>query len=166
MSSNTDILKQRAEILVSASEIFAISSFTSVLEDFPILSGVDPKKWDFVVSIAGVFIAATRLRNLKIDDDREDLLMDIVAKKLNEWDSYGIMAFEDCKSLFGKEYDRLSVLSEYKEDNSFLSSDALGVWIVLNIFDKSPQSEEEIRLVRVIGIMVTHAFFEWWKEEN
>jgi len=89
--------------------------------------------------------------------------MEIVAKKLNDWDPDGIRAFEDCKSLFETEYDRLKASSEYQKDNRFLSSDALGIWIVWNLFGRQPQSDEEVNFVRTIGSTVTHAFFDWWQ---
>ena len=162
MKSKNALIKQ-AETLVSAANILAVSSFVPTLDRFPILSKVDPKHWDFIVSVAGVFIAASRLNNLRLKSDQEDLLMEIVAKKLNEWDPDGIRALEDCKSLFEIEYDRLKASSEYQKDNRFLSSDALGIWIVWNLFARQPQSDKEVNLVRIIGSSVTHAFFDWWQ---
>lgn len=156
-------LTKQAEKLVGASNIFAVSSFVSTLDRFPILSKIDPKHWDFIVSVAGVFIAASRLHNLRIETDQQDLLMDIVAKKLNEWDSNGVRAFEDCKSLFETEYDRLAASRTYKKDEHFLSSDALGIWITWNLFGHQPQSDEEVNLARILGVSVTHAFFDWWQ---
>jgi hypothetical protein len=163
--ANEDEFAKQAENLVSAAHIFATSFFVPTLDRFSILSEVDPKHWDFIVSVASVFVASTRLHNLQIDSRREEILMDIVAKKLDAWDPDGIRAFEDCKQLFETEYNRLSHLSEYQQDNHFLSSDALGIWIVLNIFERQPPSEDEINLVRVIGAAVTHAFFNWWQKE-
>lgn len=161
--SKKNTLTKQAENLVSAANIFAVSSFVPTLDRFPILSKVDPKHWDFIVSIAGVFTAASRLNNLRFDNGQEDVLMDIVAKKLGEWDSDGIRAFEDCKSFFETEYDRLAASPEYKKDNRFLSSDALGIWIIWNLFSRQPQSDEEVNLVRIIGSSVTHTFFDWWQ---
>lgn len=162
MKSKNALIKQ-AETLVSAANIFAVSSFIPTLDRFPILSKVDPKHWDFIVSVAGVFIAASQLNNLRLKSDQEDLLMKIVAKKLNEWDRDGIRVFEDCKSLFETEYDRLKASSEYQKDNRFLSTDALGIWIVWNLFARQPQRDKEVNLVRIIGSSVTHAFFDWWQ---
>ncbi|OGC09416.1 hypothetical protein A3J90_02630 [candidate division WOR-1 bacterium RIFOXYC2_FULL_37_10] len=162
MKSKNVLIKQ-AETLVSGANIFAVSSFVPTLDRFPILSEIDLKHWDFIVSVAGVFIAASLLNNLQLKSDQEDLLMEIVAKKLNDWDPDGIRAFEDCKSLFETEYDRLKASSEYQKDNRFLSSDALGIWIVWNLFGRQPQSDEEVNFVRTIGSTVTHAFFDWWQ---
>jgi hypothetical protein len=157
-----DTLTKQAKNLVSAANVFAVSLFVPTLDRFSILSEIKPKHWDFIVSVAGVFIAATRLNSLRLDSKREEILMDIVTKEFNTWDPDGIRAFEDCKQLFEMEYDRLSTLSEYQKDNHSLASDALGIWIVWNVFGRQPQSDEEVELVRVIGSAVTHAFFGWW----
>ncbi|MDP2736218.1 MAG: hypothetical protein Q8O59_00320 [bacterium] len=162
--SKNNALTKQAENLVSAANIFAVSSFVTTLDRFPFFSKVDPKQWDFIVSVAGIFIAASRLNGLQLDSVEENLLMDVVAKKLSEWDSDGIRAFEDCKSLFEMEYDRLASSPEYQKDSRFLSSDALGIWIFWNLFGRQAQSDEEINLVRILGSLVTYAFFDWWQQ--
>lgn len=133
--------------------------FTPLLDQFPFLGKVDVKHWDFIVTVAGVFIAATRLNNLKLDSNREDVLMDIVATKLQEWDRDSLRAFEDCKSLFEREFDQLTAAGH---ESRFVGSDALGIWIVWNILGRQPQTQEEIEFVRAVGAMTTHNFFELW----
>jgi hypothetical protein len=160
-----DMLTKQAEKLVSAANVFAVSFFVPTLDRFSILSEVKPKHWDFIVSVAGVFVAATRLNDLRLDNKRKEILMDVVTKELNTWDPDGIRAFGDCKQLFEMEYDRLSTISEYQKDNHLLASDALGIWIVWNVFGRQPQNDEEVELVRVIGSAVTHAFFGWWYQD-
>jgi hypothetical protein len=160
--SKEDILAKQAEKLVRSANIFAVSFFVPTLDHFPILSEVGTKHWDFIVSVAGVFIATSRLNDLRLDSKREEIVLDIVAKELNEWDPDGIRAFEDCKHLFEMEYDRLAVSLEYQQNNRFLAADALGIWIVWNLFKRQPQRDEEVKLVRVIGTSVINAFFSWW----
>jgi len=52
MKSKNVLIKQ-AETLVSGANIFAVSSFVPTLDRFPILSEIDLKHWDFIVSVAG-----------------------------------------------------------------------------------------------------------------
>jgi len=156
-------LIEKADRLVGAANVFAVGSFVPTLDHFPILSKVNPRHWDFILSVAGVFIVATILNGLQLDNDQGDTLMDIVEKKLSEWDTDGTRAFDDCKSLFEKEYDRLAVSPEYQKDRQFISVDALGIWIVWNLFNRQPQNNEEISLVRVTGSLVMHTFHNWWK---
>lgn len=159
LNEEKDPLIGSAEKLVQAAKISAVGMFVPLVDKFPTLRPVDVKHWDFIVTVAGVFMAASRLNNLKLTDEREGRLMEVVAKELNQWQSDGTHAFEDCKNLFESEYDRLAAAGH---DKRFLASDAVGKWIVWNVLGRAPQTDEEIRLVRTTGAMVTQAFFDWW----
>jgi hypothetical protein len=150
---------RRARTLVNSAQIQVTASYLPLVERFPLLQAAPPEQWDFFVTVAGVFIAATRLNNLGLSEPRKNHLMDKVASDLNEWNGDGIRAFEDCKALFDREYDRLT---EVGHDAQFVAADALGIWIVWNLIGRRPTSEEEIGLVRAIGATTTHAFFGWW----
>src|SRR5882672_1821199 len=121
--SNEDPLKQRADTLVSAAQINAVGSFTSLRDKFQFLSNVKLEDWDFFVTVATVFMGATRLNNLRMDEAREDKLMEIVAGRLNEWSKDGMRGFEDCKRLFESEFDRLI---QAGRDSRFVASDSVG----------------------------------------
>jgi len=82
-------------------------------------------------------MAATRLNNLRLGDTREDNLMEVVAKRLNEWKPDGIRGFEDCKGLFEREFDRLERAGH---DPQFVAADAVGQWIVWNVLGRPPQT--------------------------
>jgi hypothetical protein len=157
--SKEDPLKERAESLVSGAQISAVSSFTPSLDRFDFLQDVKPDDWDYFVTVATVFMGATRLNNLQITESREDKLMEIVAGHLNEWNGNGIRGFEDCKGLFETEFDRLT---QAGHDPKFIASDSVGKWIVWNISGRVPQSDQECLLVRSIGALVTHSVFDWW----
>jgi hypothetical protein len=146
-------------MLVSAANISAIGMFTPLLDKFPLLRPIDIKHWDFILTIAAVFMASSRLNNLHLGDAREEALMEVIAERLDQWQPDGTHAFEDCKKLYESEYDRLAATGHEKR---FLASDSVGKWIVLNVFGRAPQSDDECMLVRAAGAMVTHAFFNWW----
>jgi len=159
--AKTDPLRERAERLVPSANIHATSLFVPMLDEFPLLRSVKPDQWDFVVTIASVFIAATRLRNLKKEDTLEEKLMDIVARGLADWDQKnGIRGFEDCKAMYEGSFD---VLTNAHADPRFIASDALGWWIVWNLLGRAPKGEEELRLVRTLGGTTVHTFFSWWE---
>jgi hypothetical protein len=65
---------------------------------------------DFVLlTIAGVFMAATRLQNLHLGDDRQRELMEVIARGLADWNpENGIRGFEDCKAMFERTFDALT----------------------------------------------------------
>jgi len=156
-----DPLHKQAETLVPAARISATSMFVPLLERFPFLKEANAEHWDFIVTTAGVFMAVSRLNNLRIAYAREDKLMETVTESLQSWNPDGIRAFEDCKGLYEKEYDRLAAAGD---ELRFLASDAVGKWIVWNVLGRAPESHEEAMLVRTAGAMVTHTFFDWWRE--
>jgi hypothetical protein len=159
--TNEDPLKGQAETLVSAAQINAVGSFTPLLDKFDFLRDIKPDNWDYFVTVATVFMGASRLNNLGVSEEREDKLMEIVAGYLNEWNRDGIRGFEDCKGLFESEFDRLT---QAGHDPKFVASDSVGNWIVWNILGRAPQSDDECMLVRTIGAMVTHSVFDWWNK--
>ncbi len=154
-----DLLLKRAGSLVQTAQINAVGMFTPLLDSFPILRQVDTEHWDFILTVAGVFIAASRLNNLRVGETREEELMHVVANCLEQWKPDAIRGFEDCKGLFESEWDRLTVAGH---EPRFVASDAVGKWIVWNVLGRPPQSDEECMLVRTTGAMVTHVFFDYW----
>jgi hypothetical protein len=102
---------------------------------------------------------------LKREDTREEKLMEIVARGLDDWDpKNGIRGFEDCKVMYERTFDGLT---DANIDPRFISSDALGWWIVWNLLGQEPRyEEEEHRLVRAIGGTTVHAFFSWWSDQS
>lgn len=157
-----DPLEKQAKALVPSAQLNAVALYQALVNHLPILKSVDLDEWDFFVTVAGVFVAATRLSNSKIGESREDALMDIVARAVDEWDGNGATAFFDCKDLFEREYDRLSAAGH---DVEFIAADALGIWIAWNVLGHQPRTEDEVALVRASGAAITHAFFDWWTDE-
>jgi hypothetical protein len=117
--------------------------------------------WDFFVTVAGVFIAATRLENLQLSDNRKQELMEIVARGLADWSpDNGIRGFEDCKAMFERNFD---ALTRIQHEPRFIASDAVGMWIVWNLFGRPTGTEEERKLARAVGVGIVHNFFSWWR---
>ena len=159
--SKQDPLQEQADMLVPAARANATGMFAPLLDKFPFLQDADVNHWDFIVTVAGVFMGATRLTNLKIGNSREEKLMETVAEQLVDWNANGIQGFEDCKGFFENEYDALVAAGH---DPTFIASDAVGKWIVWNTLDRAPESQSECELVRSAGTLVTHAFFNWWQD--
>jgi hypothetical protein len=159
-----DPLMTQADTLVQSANINAISMYVPLLGRFALLREVDPPHWDFILTIAGVFMAATRLSNLRIGAALEEKLMEKVAERLTEWSpKNGIRAFEDCKAMFERNYD---ALSKVEHEPKFLASDAVGFWIAWNALGRAPESHDELKLARTVGSLITHAFFNWWSESS
>jgi hypothetical protein len=160
--SNEDPLVERAETLVRAAKRNATTAFVPMPERFPALKRASFQQWVFLVTIAGVFIAATRLVNLRLEKSREQALLQKVTEGLTQWDAANaIRGYEDCHSFFDRTADGLE---KSGHDQRFVASDAIGAWIVWNLFGGPPGDSEENRgLIRAIGASVTHSFFRWWE---
>lgn len=157
-----ELLAEKAQILVSSANIYAVSSFSSMLDIFPILKNIKIEDWDFFVTVACVFIAATRLRKIDIDFKFEEKLMGRVAEDLNNWNGNGVLAFEDCKAFFEKNHIKApSIVQRYKKEDSFLDADILGMWIVWNTTREMPK-EKGMKFARYLGGLIIHTFYEWW----
>ena len=157
-----DPLRGQAERLVSSASVSAVTMFLPMLDQHPLLKRVNPEQWDFLLTIAGVFMAATRLQNLHLRDDRQRELMEVVAHGLTDWNpENGIRGFEDCKAMFERTFD---ALTKIQREPRFIASDSIGSWIVWNLLGRPPEAEEERKLVRAVGVSVVHAFLSWWSD--
>jgi len=165
-----DPLLERARTLVQAATVSAVALHLTLLDRLPVIDQADAgdgvrrkaehEHWVFILTVAGVFIAASRLNNLRKDDTCEQRVMALVAEELRRWNPDGIRAFEECKNVFERELDRLTAAGH---EAKCTTSDALGLWIVANVLGRAPQTDEECVLVRTVGVMVTHTFFDWWE---
>ncbi len=156
-----DPLEERADALVSMAHIVAVDAYLTMLRQFPALRSVSEEHWDFTVTIAGVFIGATRLRNVQIGNDREERLIDRVSVQLEmQYPTHGHAGFEHCKAFFERTYDGLARLGH---DPRLLAADTIGFWMGWELLERVPEGEEELRLARTLGVLVTHGFFDWWQ---
>ena len=67
-----DPLESDADLLVEAVNTLAINMFPKFIDEFPFVPHDEhgQRYWDFVVTIAGVFIALIRLRTLNLKEKR------------------------------------------------------------------------------------------------
>ena len=155
MTTQNDRLLKQADYLVEVAQINAVALYQSARKDFLFLQNVNVKHWESILTIAGIFMAANRLRNLRLNEQREQVLLRRIAEGLVQWEpGYAIRGFE---SFFERAFDSLS-----GHNLRFTASDAIGSWIVWNILGRPASSEEEWKLVRTVGASVTHNFFDWW----
>jgi hypothetical protein len=157
---NDDPLRGQAERLVSSAIINATSMFVPMLDQHPLLKTVKPEDWDFFLTIAGVFIAVSRLEKLQVSNNRKQELRNVVARALTDRSpENGFRGFEDCKAMFERNFD---ALTRIQHEPRFIASDAVGVWIVWNLLGRPSESEEARKLVRAVGVGIVQSFFSWW----
>ena len=160
-----DFLLAQAKGLLDTAIEAAAAAFDPMVEQFPSLDpafskAYDEGRWTLIVTIACVYIAAARLQNLELGQDRELALMGEVSVGLAAWDAENARAcFENCKEFFGPNYESLAARGL---EPRFLASDTIGLWIAWNILGHGPQTDDEVHFVRTIGVAITHGFFKWW----
>lgn len=156
-------LLPQAKALVDAATAFARRAYLPAASEYPSLGltkAGGKEHWDLIVSVAAVYIAAARLNNLELGAAREATLMGVVTEHLEAWDAANALAcFENCKEFFGKNFEALAARGH---EPRFIASDTIGLWLAWNLLERAPQSDDERRFVRGVGVAATHGFFGWW----
>src|SRR5262245_30713327 len=86
MTPQNDPLLKQAECLVEVAQINAIALYQSARNDFLFLQDVNVNHWESILTIAGIFMAANRLKNLRLNEQREQILMKRIAERLAQWE--------------------------------------------------------------------------------
>jgi hypothetical protein len=147
-------MKESKYNLVWGADLSAISLYRSILNKFPVVGNIDLKRWDFYITIANVWVAVTALDNTDYSETKKQELQKIVIKDLIEKYPDGVRALNDCTDLINRTLSGNEGISQ---------GDALGCWIVWNLFNRTDLSEEERQIIRVLGDISIESFRSWWK---
>jgi len=156
-------LIEGAEKLPGAAKILAVGSYTQFLGKYPIIEKIKPEHWEFVLAIAGIFVAVSQLNHENIPEQNKDAILDTVTTAAIEIYPDSIEACEDCRNFVDRTYDGLFKDKECKDNPKFLFSDSLGSWVVWNLFGYVPSNEDERNLIRILGGFLVDSFISWWK---
>lgn len=156
-------LIESGEKLASAAKALAISSYADFQDEYPIIEQIKTEHWDFILTIAGIFVAVSQLNHENISEQDKDSLLDSVTNSAIEIYPSSIDACEDCRIFVDRTYDGLAKEKYYQSNSKFLFSDSLGSWVVWNLFGHAASNEDERKLIRVLGAFFVHSFISWWK---
>lgn len=159
----TDGELQKARGLVQEARFYAEQMFPILQERFSALAQVDPEQWEFVITVAGVAIAIESLGGKEFSGNRAEELAQEIANELNRWNADGLRGYQDCERVF-KDASARFALSGHEAN--FVRPDALGLWIVLNLLGRQPDTDDEATLARSLGLFVTIPFKDWWDVSN
>ncbi|PIV38861.1 MAG: hypothetical protein COS29_05700 [Candidatus Omnitrophica bacterium CG02_land_8_20_14_3_00__42_8] len=160
---NIDKLIENGEKLPSAAKVLAVSSYKQFINKYPIIEKIKPEHWDFVLTIAGIFVAVSQLNHENIPEQDKNAILDTVTSAAIEIYPNSIEACEDCRNFVDRTYNELAREKEYKDNSKFLFSDSLGSWMVWNLFGHASSNEDERNLIRILGGFLAHSFISWWK---
>ncbi len=148
---------EKAKSLVETARIFAITTFEPVDKEFhlKVETAEQLQAWDTLMTVGGVAVALYSLRD-RAPSDRFVQLVVRICKELDGWNKIGSKALEDCRGFIerssqGKKGESVDVSRE----------DALGVWVLWNLYGRCP-THEESKPARAIGGMLGHTFSAWW----
>jgi len=160
---NIDKLIENGKRLPSAARIEAVGSYTQFLDKYPIIAKIKPEHWDFILTIAGIFVAVSQLNHENIPEQDKDAILDTVTNAGIEIYPNSIEACEDCRNFVDRTYGGLVKEKEYKDNPKFLFSDSVGSWVAWNLFGHASSNEDERSLIRILGGFLVHSFTSWWK---
>lgn len=155
-----DHYREQADKLVWAAGANASLAYKPILDQNPHVTSFGSEKWEFTLTVAGVYAAIIQLvheRPLK-DAETEEVL-DIVNKSLDAKYPEGTAALEECRTMV--DYSFAEVPAEQGEEAAFTLSDRIGAWILYKL-NGPKEVKEGGRLIRSLGLAVTSTFSNWW----
>jgi len=156
-------LIEKADKLVYAANFLATSMREPLEKKYPIIKQIDEEKFITVLTVAHVYWAVQALGSIKPKPDKakRDELLKIIESEIIRWNSNGSTYVKDCAA-FVERGIRNSTLADL-ESNKQLANDLLGTWAVWNLTGSSPSTDDELNIVRFIGVAVSDYMLAWWR---
>lgn len=147
------------EKLVPSAHILAVSSFTKFLDSHSELKNVDPKEWDFFVTVAGISVGLMALSDKVRNTSEYNRLTTILSAEIVKWDKRGEFALSDL----------VAVMTKYREEMMHLPPDEatkmlatmIGGWCLANLKLELPR-ERPSKLMTELGMFLIISFHDWW----
>ena len=157
-------LTKKAGLLFPSVTLVSKTLFFNLKEKFSVLQTIEEKEWDFYFRVGAIWAATIGLQRLETVNSRtKSSLSKIYGQTIKDWNNNWNLAFEDCGKFFYKTIEKTENISEYELNPTFRISDAIGSWIVWNLLNHRPASQEELNLIRPIGLLTTEEFIIWWE---
>ena len=155
-----DPLIKNAELLVPTARMAARWSFSAADKEFSFLKNGEIARWDFTLTVAGVFIGSTMLKQYNVGAARKERALRAVDKALSAWDAMGRLGLENCRASFDKNYDHMA---KRAFEPQVISANAIGMWVAWQLLERRP-TEDERRFVTYIGLYIIQGFSGFWFE--
>jgi hypothetical protein len=159
MKDELELLVDKGDALVPMANSVAITSLTSAEDKLQLPSAItdDIEGWDFFVTVAAVYVAMRALAK-SVPDETFRAVGAGVFKKLDKWNPDGSRGFDDCQKFVER-----SLRSSGATRNDVMIEDAIGMWLLWNLYGRAPTVEESAP-ARPLGGFLLHTFQNWWVE--
>jgi hypothetical protein len=157
--SKDDFIEKRAQDLVSAANIFAITSTASVIERIPLINrslkrgvftlGV----LDFCLTIAAVGTAFITIADY-VPERKGERVANKIGEELVRFHPHGCLVLENLCSLLNK---------SFAAGIPFHS--AIGNWLAINLLKKDQPTKAEIAVFSIAGSIIQKEFQDWFKKK-
>jgi hypothetical protein len=154
-------LDEFAGSLVQVAYTGAVSAFGPWSARYPFLDTVSAERWDLVVAVAGVFVGVEALRDVQIDASQREKMLQVIDDSLQSLNKDSKALYAECKSSSEK---HIRSFEKEGNDPKYHLSDAVGLWIVWKLLERTPKSDDEFEFVRASGLMLSQKFSDWWKK--
>jgi hypothetical protein len=94
------------------------------------------------------------LENESIPAAEKEGIQDIISDSLKKEYPDGIKAVHDCNNFMNR---------SLSGDTGSRTADALGCWIVWNLYGRKELNYDERQIIRVLGGAAIESFKSWWK---
>ncbi len=151
----------KVERLVSSANTLAVSSFTKFLDAHNELKTVDPQKWDFFVTVAGISVGLIGLVDKVSDTSEYDRLTKMLSTKLKEWDKRGEHALSDLMTKMVNHRENIMRLPP--DEFTKMWAAMLGSWCLVNLNLEVPRNQPNELMIE-LGMFLIVSFHHWWDE--
>ena len=146
--------------LVPVADILAVTSFTNFLTTYKELEKVDPKEWDFFVTIAGISIGLTGLANKIKDDSEYDRLTELLSSQITKWNEHGEFALTNLMTYIAKHQNYMEKLPPDEATKYWAA--VIGFWCFANIGLDVPKDKPS-NFMSELGMLLIISFYNWWE---
>lgn len=151
---NSKHMKKASRDLIWMANVNVINLNVPFIDKFPCAGKIDLERWDFFITIACVWVALTGLNDLCIPEAKKEKIRNIVRKELIKKYPAGVAAINDCKEFMNR---------SLSGDENTQPGNALGCWIVWNLYGRKELDDDETQLIGALGHIAFKTFGSWWE---
>jgi hypothetical protein len=147
--------------LLPSANILAVSSFKNFLDAHNELKTVDPREWDFFVTVAGLSVGLMGLADKVRNESEYNRLTKILSTQILEWDKRGEHALSDL--MVRLKNFREGMMALPPDEFTKLWASLISSWCFVNLKLEVPRNLLN-NLMIDLGMLLIVSFHDWWSK--